>query len=99
MNLRNTPIDKRRLKAEDRSFNTGRRQQALAKTRARRGNISSSRNRQQFSTEQRPGTGGFTQGIAIQQGRLRQKGAERRRAEGFRPEAGSKLLQVEDPIF
>ena len=99
MNLRNTPIDKRRLKAEDRSFNTGRRQQALSKTRARRDNIASSRNRQQFSTEQRPGTGGFTQGIAIQQGRLRKIGDDRRRAEGFRPEGGSKLRQVEDPLF
>tara|TARA_Y100000817_G_C16818874_1_gene527937 strand:- start:265 stop:564 length:300 start_codon:yes stop_codon:yes gene_type:complete len=99
MNLRNTPIDKRRLKKEDRSFNTGSRQQALAKTRARRGNISRTRNTQQFSTEKRPGTGGFTGGIGIQQQRLRDVGNERRRAEGFRPEGKSKLLQVEDPIF
>ena len=86
MNLRNRPIDKRRLKAEDRSFNTGRREQALSRARKRRGNIAQQRNTMQFSTEQRPGTGGFTQGLSIQNQRLREIGDTNRRLKSYKPE-------------
>ena len=67
MNLRNRPVDKRRLKKEDRGFNTGRAESALAKARQRRGSIAYQRNKPMRTTEQKPGTGGFTQGLSIQQ--------------------------------
>ena len=86
MNLRNKPVDKRRLKAEDRSFNTGRREQALSRARQRRGDMAQQANTQQFATEARPGTGGFTQGISIQQARLGKAGESTRRAKSYRPE-------------
>ena len=90
MNLRNRPVDKRRLKAEDRDkvsgFNTERAESALAKARQRRGSIAYQRNKPMRTTEQKPGTGGFTQGISIQQARLRKVGDDRRRSESFRPE-------------
>ena len=96
MNLRNKPLDKRRLKEEDRNFNTGERQKAAARARQRRGSLAYARNVPKRTTERRPGSGGFTQGIAIQQARLREQGAERRRAEGFRPE---RLESPEDPLY
>lgn len=86
MNLRNRPVDKRRLKKEDRGFNTGRAESALAKARQRRGSIAYQRNKPMRTTEQKPGTGGFTQGLSIQQARLRKVGDNRRRSESFRPE-------------
>ncbi len=86
MNLRNAPVDKRRLKKEDRNFDTSKRETALKKARQRRGNIAYQRKRPQRTTEQAPGSGGFTQGRSIQQARLRDKGAKARRSKSFRPE-------------
>ena len=94
MNLRIKPVDKRRLKKEDRGFNTGKAEQALARARQRRGNLAYQRNKPMRTTKRTPGSGGFTQGISIQQDRLRQEGQKRRRAEGFRPES---LQGPEDP--
>lgn len=37
------------------------------------------------TTDRKPGTGGFTQGIAIQQQRVRDKGAELKRSKALRP--------------
>ena len=96
MNLRNKPLDKRRLKAEDRNFDTGDRQKAAARARQRRGSLAYARNVPKRTTERKPGTGGFTQGIAIQQQRLREVGEARRRAESFRPE---RLESPEDPLY
>lgn len=86
MNLRNRPVDKRRLKKEDRGFNTGRAEQALARARRRRGQLAYQENQQQRTTERAPGSGGFSGGIKIQQARLREVGEQKRRAESFRPE-------------
>ena len=44
-------------------------------------------NRPKFTTERKPGTGGFTKGIGVQQERLREEGAKVRRAEALRPTA------------
>ena len=96
MNLRNAPIDKRRLKAEDREFNTSRRQAAVKRAKQRRGSAAYARNRQMKTTTQRPGTGGFTQGISIQQARLREKGLDVKRSKGLRPEKFSSV--PEDPV-
>ncbi len=95
MNLRNKPVDKRRLKAEDRNFNTSRREMALKSAKQRRGSLAYATNRQMRTTEQTPGSGGFTQGPAIQQARLRDQGQQARRAKGLRPEKFSS--PVEDP--
>jgi hypothetical protein len=86
MNLRNAPVDKRRLKKEDRGFDTSKRETALKKARQRRGNIAYQRKRQQRTTEKAPGSGGFTQGRKIQQARLRDKGAKARKSRSYRPE-------------
>ena len=85
--LRTQPIDRRNLSAQDRqTYKPNKRLGAIAKAKQFKRNWSSEQQRKPFATEQKPGTGGFTQGIAIQQQRLRDKGAEQRRAESFRPE-------------
>ena len=79
--LRTKPIDRRRLSAEDRaSYKPGNRLGAIAKAKAFKSRWASEKQRKPFATEQKPGTGGFTQGIAKQQQRLREKGNEERRA-------------------
>lgn len=96
MNLRNAPVDKRRLKVEDRVFNTNRRERALKSAKRRRGSIAYKQNRQQRTTEQAPGSGGFgLKGREIQQARLRNEGQKVRRSKGLRPEKFSS--PVEDP--
>ena len=97
MNLRNTPVDKRRLKAEDRNFDTSRRERALKSAKRRRGSLAYKENRQRRTTEQAPGSGGFgLKGREIQQARLREEGQKARRSKGLRPEKFSS--PVEDPV-
>ena len=85
--LRTKPIDRRRLSASDRqSYKPQQRLTAIAKAKAYKAQWSKEKQRKPFATEQKPGTGGFTQGIARQQQRLRNKGMEERRAKSFRPE-------------
>ena len=85
--LRTKPIDRRRLSAQDRaSYKPGQRSKAIRKARRYKELWSKDKQRKQFATEQKPGTGGFTQGIARQQQRMREKGQEERRAKSFRPE-------------
>ena len=84
--LRTQPVDRRRLSMADRSsYKPNQRLGAIAKAKAFKSSWASQQQRKPFATEQRPGTGGFTQGIAKQQERLRIKGAEERRAKSFRP--------------
>lgn len=85
--LRTQPIDRRRLSMEERSsYKPQKRLGAIAKAKAFKKQYATQQNRKPFATEQKPGTGGFTQGIARQQDRMRIKGAEERRAKSFRPE-------------
>jgi len=85
--LRTKPIDRRRLSAKDRSsYKPGKRAGAIKRARRYKEIWSKDKQRKQFATEQKPGTGGFTQGIARQQQRMRAKGQEERRAKSFRPE-------------
>ena len=85
--LRTQPIDRRRLKQPDReAYKPAARLGAIAKAKAFKSNWAKDQQRKPFATEQTPGTGGFTQGIAMQQDRLREKGQEKQRAESFRPE-------------
>ena len=71
---------------ERQSYRPGNRLSAIAKAQAFKSNWSANQKRKPFATEQKPGTGGFTQGISLQQKRLRDAGNEKRRAESFRPE-------------
>ena len=85
--LRTQPVDRRRLSMADRaSYKPQGRLGAIAKAKAFKSNWASQQKRKPFATKQKPGTGGFTQGIAKQQQRMRIKGAEERRAKSFRPE-------------
>jgi len=87
VNLRNAPIDRRRLSAADReSYKPQQRLKALAKAKAYRGQLAMMNNRDQFRTEQKPGSGGFTQGLGIQQQRLRDIGSQNRRSAQLRSE-------------
>ena len=91
MNLRNKPVDKRRLSAEDReSYRPADRQQAHSRAKQRKGQMAWDAKVTRGTQEQKPGTGGFTKGLAAQQDRNRQKGAEVRR---------SKQLRAEKPIY
>jgi len=94
-NLRNTTVDRRRLSAEDRaSYRPQQRQMALARAQQRRGQLAWNEHREQRTREARPGSGGFTGGIGIQQQRLREEGAKLARAEQLRNEGS---IYVEDP--
>ena len=89
-NLRNKPVDKRRLSKEDRStYQSSNRSSALAKARSRKGQLAWNNSVNLGKQEQKPGTGGFTQGISMQQARLREKGAELERAKQLRNEKPS----------
>tara|TARA_A100000171_G_C2122100_1_gene141366 strand:- start:378 stop:644 length:267 start_codon:yes stop_codon:yes gene_type:complete len=84
-NLRNAAIDRRRLRENDRvQYKAGDRVSAIKRAKAYRGRMAQQRNSDQFRTERNPGTGGFTQGRAIQQARLREVGDEQRRSESLR---------------
>ena len=87
MNLRNAPVDKRRLKAEDRNFDTSRRESAVKKAKQRRGSLAYEENRQKRTTDRTPGSGGFgLRGIQLQQKRLRDEGDKVRRGKELRAE-------------
>jgi hypothetical protein len=87
-NLRNKPVDRRRLSAEDRaSYKPSNRVKAVSKARARKGQLAWNNKVNMGRQEQSPGTGGFTQGISLQQARLREEGAKIKRAEALRPQS------------
>ena len=85
--LRTQPIDRRRLSSEDRqNYKPSGRLGAIAKAKAFKSHWSKQQQSKPFATEQKPGSGGFTRGISIQQDRLRIEGDKERRAKSFRPE-------------
>ena len=87
--LRTQPIDRRRLTMEERqTYRPNQRLGAIAKAKAFKRSYATQQKRKPFATEQKPGTGGFTRGISIQQQRLRDAGLDKQRAESFRPEDG-----------
>ena len=85
VNLRTKPIDRRRLSAQDKSDYNRVRSRKIAGARRRRGAMAQQQNTPIAHTSQRPGTGGFTQGLSIQQARNREEGAKVRRSEALRP--------------
>ena len=88
--LRNKPVDRRYLSDQDKSdYNNsgeyGQRATALARARGRRGQMAYQASRPMNTTSRTPGTGGFTAGIAAQQGRLREYGQNRQSEFSVRP--------------
>tara|TARA_R100001129_G_scaffold123260_1_gene85878 strand:- start:888 stop:1187 length:300 start_codon:yes stop_codon:yes gene_type:complete len=83
-NLRTATIDRRRR--ETKGYNTSNARNAVRRVKAFRASNSQQQKLEPFRTEQRPGTGGFGSGLQTQIMRNQQIGAERRRAESFRPE-------------
>ena len=75
------------MSAEDRaSYRPSTRMQAVAKARARKGQLAWDNKVQTGRQEQKPGTGGFTKGLAAQQDRNRNEGAKVARSKALRPE-------------
>jgi len=86
-NLRNKPVDKRRLNAEDRSqYQPRRKAKELAMARLGRGKMAWNENAKIGRQEHKPGSGGFTAGIHTQQQRVREKGQEMARSKALRNE-------------
>ena len=79
LTLRNKPIDRRRLNKEDRAqYNPAPRQQAVAKARARKGQLAyESANAPRGTQEHKPGTGGLSMGRGLQGARQREESARR----------------------
>jgi len=59
---------------------------AVSRARQRKGNLAWDNKVTTGRQEQKPGTGGFTSGIALQQQRNREEGAKVRRTKALRPE-------------
>ena len=85
VNLRNKPIDRRRLKAEDRQFNTGRRQMAVRRAAARRGQAAYQYSRQPNTTKRYNNRNEFAPGIRTQQMRMQELSADKARQTQMRP--------------
>ena len=84
-NLRNKPVDKRRLNAQDRAQYSGRaKAKNVAQARLKRGNLAWENKVNVGRQERRPGTGGFTAGIETQQARVRDEGQKLQRSKQLR---------------
>ena len=98
-NFKNRPIDRRRLNMRDRSdLDRGGAylQQSNAYKRAKAINAQNKMlfNRDQKTTTQRPGSGGFTGGVSIQQQRNRDIGQQNERTKGFMPEMEDNMYDI-----
>jgi len=84
-NLRNKPVDKRRLNAQDKEQYQGRaKAKNVAQARIKRGQLAWENKVDVGRQEQRPGTGGFTAGIHTQQARVRNEGQKLQRSKQLR---------------
>ena len=84
-NLRNKPVDKRRLNAEDRAQYSGRsKAKNVAQARLKRGQLAWENKVDVGRQERRPGTGGFTASIGTQQQRVREEGQKLQRSKQLR---------------
>ena len=90
-NLRNKPVDKRRLSAEDRrSYRSNNRASALAKARQRKGQMAWDNKVPRGKQERKPGSGGLSMGKGTQAQRQRNESAKVQR---------SKQLRAEKPVY
>lgn len=88
--VKNGPVDRRRLSDQDKAaYNESgayaERATAVARTRARRGNMAYQSKRPVAATEQSPGTGGMGVGLGAQIGRNQEIGANNRQTKSYRP--------------
>lgn len=84
-NLRNKPVDKRRLNAQDRAQYQGREKaKTVAQARLKRGQLAWENKVPVGRQERRPGTGGFTASIQTQQQRVRDEGQKLQRSKQLR---------------
>ena len=84
-NLRNKPVDKRRLSAQDKAQYQGRaKAKNVAQARLKRGQLAWENKVDVGRQEHRPGTGGFTAGIGTQQQRVREEGQKLARSKQLR---------------
>jgi len=84
-NLRNKPVDKRRLNAQDREqYNPREKAKTVAQARLKRGQLAWENKVPVGRQERRPGTGGFTAGIHTQQARVRNEGQKLQRSKQLR---------------
>ena len=91
--FRDKPVDQRRLDLTSRnSYSPANREGALARVQAYRARNNWNANRPPNTTEQRPGTGGFTNPYAQADRQYAEK-SERLRAEQFRQEADTQTQQ------
>ena len=70
------------------------RSRKIAGARQRRGQMAQRANSPIAHTSQKPGTGGFTQGLSLQQQRNREKGAQVRRSEELRPTKDMSMYEI-----
>ena len=83
--FRNNPIDRRRLTEPSRSqYSPRNTQEALARVKSYREFNNYQANRPRFTTEQKPGSGGFMQGSYAQANRKNVESAKEARAEELR---------------
>ena len=84
-NLRNKPVDKRRLSAQDKEQYQGRaKAKNVAQARLKRGQLAWDNKVDVGRQEHRPGTGGFTASIGTQQQRVREEGQKLARSKQLR---------------
>ena len=84
-NLRNKPVDKRRLNAQDRAQYQGREKaKTVAQARLKRGQLAWENKVPVGRQERRPGTGGFTASIQTQRQRVRDEGQKLQRSKQLR---------------
>lgn len=95
VNLRDKPVDRRRLSMEDRqSYRPGQRVTKIARARARKGRMAQFENMPKNTTDRKAGTGGFTKGLQVQQQRVREKGAELKRSKALRPTTDMSMYDI-----
>ena len=86
-NLRNKPIDRRRLNAQDRAqYDPTNRMEAVAKARRRKGQLAWENSVNVGRQEHKPGTGGLSMGRGLQGARQSEESAKVERSKALRPE-------------
>jgi hypothetical protein len=97
--FRDGPIDRRRLNMRDRrdldkggGYAKELRQEK--QVRGIKGAVDYASKQQENTTPQTPGTGGMTQGLAIQQERQRKMGEAKERAQSFKPDLEENIYDI-----
>ncbi len=87
MNLRNKPVDRRRLSKEDRAiYKPQNRQMAHARAKQRRGQWAWNEHSEKKTQTSKPGSGGFTMGRQAQGARVREEREKLDRSKQLRNE-------------